>query len=57
MYNCESVIEDDVSRFDSRVYITYIVIAVAIFRLYYDLDDSEIDNHFVSIFDTIAIKD
>lgn len=57
MFNCESIIEGDVKRFDSRVYITFIIIAVAISRLFYDHDDVEIDNHFVAIFDSVAIKD
>jgi len=57
MFKCESIIEGDVSRFDSRIYVTFIVIAVAISRLYYDIDDEEIDNHFIAIFDSIAIKD
>lgn len=53
----KSVIEDDVKRFDSSLYITDIVIAVAIARLYFDIDSELIDNHFLAIFDTVAIQD
>merc|ERR1712238_467945 len=44
MFKCKSIVEGDVSRFDSRIYVTFIVIAVAISRLYYDIDDEEINN-------------
>lgn len=61
MYNdlkeCEDILEGDVKRFDSRVWISLIVMSVALSRLYYDLDDSSIDYHFIAIFDNIAIKD
>lgn len=53
----KDVIEGDVRRFDSSLFITDIIIAVAIARLYYDLDDFQIDNHFVAMFDSIGIKD
>jgi hypothetical protein len=57
MGSCDSILEGDVKRFDSRVWISLIVMAVALGRLYYDLDDDLIDRHFIAIFDTIAIKD
>jgi hypothetical protein len=50
-------IEGDWKNFDSRLYINNIIIGLSILRLYYDLDDTEIDNHFISIFDNIGIKD
>lgn len=50
-------IEGDWKRFDSRLYITNIIIGVAILRLYFPLEDEEIDNHFIALFDTVAIKD
>ena len=53
----KSIIEGDVKRFDSSLYLTDIRIAVAISRLYYDLEDESIDNHFLAIFDSVAIKD
>lgn len=51
------VIEGDWKRFDSRLYITNIIIGVSILRCYYDIDDEEIDYHFLALFDTIGIKD
>lgn len=53
----EFCIEGDWKRFDSRLYITNIIIGVAIMRLFYDLEDENIDYHFIAMFDTIAIKD
>ncbi len=50
-------IEGDWKRFDSRLYINNIIIGLAILRLYYPLDDINIDYHFLAIFDTIGIKD
>lgn len=50
-------IEGDWKRFDSRLYITNIIIGLSILRLYYPLEDKEIDYHFLAIFDTIGIKD
>lgn len=52
-----SIIEGDVRRFDSSLYITDIIIAVALSRLFYDINDESIDNHFIAMFDTIGIKD
>lgn len=56
-YSCGQIIEGDVVKFDSSLFITDIIIAVSLARLFYDIDDTEIDNHFVAIFDTIGIKD
>lgn len=53
----DKIIEGDWKRFDSRLYITNIIIGLSILRLYYDHDDVEIDYHFKAIFDTIGIKD
>jgi hypothetical protein len=53
----KNTIEGDWKRFDSRLYITNIIIGLSILRLFYDLDDEEIDYHFLAIFDTIGIKD
>lgn len=50
-------IEGDWKRFDSRLYINNIIIGLSILRLYYPLDDENIDYHFLAIFDTIGIKD
>lgn len=50
-------IEGDVKRFDASLYIVDIIIAVAISRLYYDIEDESIDNHFIAIFDSVGIKD
>ena len=57
MQGSKTILEGDVRRFDSSVYISDIVIAVAICRLYYDLNDKNIDDHFIAIFDTVGIKD
>lgn len=57
MFGSDCVIEGDVKRFDSSLYITDIIIATAICRLYYDINDDSIDNHFLAMFDTIGIKD
>lgn len=56
-YKCSQVIEGDVVKFDSSLFINDIIIAVSLARLYYDINDEEIDNHFIAIFDTIGIKD
>lgn len=50
-------IEGDWKRFDSRLYITNIIIGIAILRLYFPLNDKTIDFHFLAMFDTIGIKD
>lgn len=55
--DCSSIIEGDVKQFDSSLYINDIIIAVSLARLYYDINDPSIDNHFVSLFDSIGIKD
>lgn len=55
--NAISICEGDIKWFDASLYITDIIIATALSRLFYDLDDFSIDNHFVAIFDTVAIKD
>lgn len=57
MFGSNCVIEGDVKRFDSSLYITDIIIATAISRLFYDINDESIDNHFIAMFDTIGIKD
>lgn len=51
------VLEGDWKKFDSSLYINIIICTVCILRCYYDLDDDEIDNHFIAIFDCMAIKD
>jgi hypothetical protein len=56
-FDCGDIVEGDWKKFDSRLYITNIIIGLSILRLYYDLDDKEIDYHFLAIFDTIGIKD
>lgn len=55
--NDEFQIEGDWKRFDSRLYINNIIIGLSLLRLYYPLDDEEIDYHFLALFDTIGIKD
>lgn len=55
--NCSQIIEGDVVKFDSSLFISDIIIAVSIARLYYDINDNSIDNNFLAIFDTIGIKD
>lgn len=55
--NKKKCIEGDWKRFDSRLYITNIIIGIAIIRLYFPLDDERIDYHFIAMFDTIGIKD
>lgn len=55
--NNDNTIEGDWKRFDSRLYITNVIIGLAILRLYFDHDDREIDYHFLAMFDTIGIKD
>jgi hypothetical protein len=57
MGDCNTILEGDVKRFDSRNWLSLIIIAVSLSRLYYPLDDSSIDEHFIAIFDTVAIKD
>jgi hypothetical protein len=52
-----TIFEGDWKRFDSTLYLRIIISAVAIMRCYYDLEDSEIDSHFVAIFDCVGIKD
>lgn len=55
--NCQNIIEGDWKRFDSRFYLTNIIIGLSILRLYSGLEDEEINNHFITILDTIGIKD
>lgn len=55
--NHDNVLEGDWKPFDSRLYITNIIIGISILRLYFDIDDREIDYHFFALFDTIGIKD
>jgi hypothetical protein len=57
IFNRGKCIEGDWKRFDSRLYITNVIIGLSILRLYYPLEDLEIDYHFTAIFDTIGIKD
>jgi hypothetical protein len=54
---CSQILEGDVVKFDSSLFISDIIIAVSLSRLYYDIDDESIDNHFLAIFDTVGIKD
>lgn len=53
----QTILEGDIKRFDSSLYITDIIIATALCRLFYDINDESIDNHFIAMFDTIGIKD
>lgn len=55
--NAVNVLEGDLRRFDSRLYINLIICAVAISRCYYDIHDECIDNHFTALFDSVGIKD
>lgn len=56
-FTANQIIEGDVVKFDSSLFINDIIIAVCLARLYYDIEDDSIDNHFLAIFDTIGIKD
>jgi hypothetical protein len=51
------VLEGDWKRFDSRLYITNIIIGLSIMRCFFDLEDESIDNHFIAMFDVLGIKD
>lgn len=53
----DDIVEGDWKRFDSRLYITNIIIGIALLRLYYDHNDRNIDYHFIAMFDSIGIKD
>jgi hypothetical protein len=55
--NSKLCFEGDWKRFDSSLFITIIICAVAILRCHYPLDDDRIDNHFIAIFDCVGIKD
>ena len=57
MKDSVSMCEGDVRRFDSSLFITDTIIPTSIGRLYYDLADEEIDNHFIAIFDNSSIAD
>ena len=50
-------LKGDWKRFDSTLYITIILCALAILRCFYDLEDAEIDRQFLAIFDSVSIKD
>jgi hypothetical protein len=52
-----SAIEGDVKRFDSRLWMTFKIIAVAIERCFYDLESDLVDHHFLAIFDSVGICD
>jgi hypothetical protein len=49
--------EGDWKLFDSTLYSTIIMLAVAICRCYYKLDDRIIDRHFTALYDCVGIKD
>jgi hypothetical protein len=53
----EFVLEGDWKRFDSTLYIKIITCAVAILRCYFPTDCKYTDNHFIALYDTLAIKD
>jgi hypothetical protein len=50
-------LEGDWKRFDSTLYSSIIISALSILRCFYEVDDTNIDNHFLAIFDSIGIKD
>lgn len=52
-----TTIEGDWKRFDSRLYLTNIIIGLSILRLFYPIENKKIDAHFIALFDTIGIKD
>jgi len=54
---CEIMLEGDFKKFNSSLYIKMIMSAIAILRCFYPLNDEIIDNHFIALFDTVAIKD
>lgn len=51
------VLEGDWRRFDSTIYVIIKICTIAVERLFYALDDENIDNHFIAIFDSIGIND
>lgn len=60
VHDCEdskAIFEGDWKRFDSTLYISAIIMGVAIMRCFYDLNSRRADKHFLAIFDDIAIKD
>jgi hypothetical protein len=56
---CKSkyVLEGDWKRFDSKLYIKMITIALCILRSYFPHGSDYVDKHFLMMYDTIAIKD
>lgn len=50
-------LEGDWSKFDSTLYLNVIIAALGILRCYFELNDDEIDRHFIAIFDSVGIKD
>jgi predicted small metal-binding protein len=57
MADSNTILEGDFKNFDMRIWLSLKIMAIAIQRLYYDLDDVEIDNHFINIFLNIGIAD
>ena len=57
MEDSVSMCEGDVKRFDSSLFIIDTIISTSLGRLYYDLEDEEIDDNFIAIFDNSSTKD
>lgn len=57
LQNSKIVLEGDWKRFDSTLYLPIISCAVAILRCYYKHRSKFVDNHFISIYDNLCIKD
>jgi hypothetical protein len=51
------VIEGDWKKFDSTIYLKIITIGLCILRCFFDHNDPIIDNHFLLMYDSLAIKD
>ena len=50
------IVEDDIKRFDSRLYLNLMICAVSIARYFYKLDDAQIDNYFTALFNSVGIN-
>jgi hypothetical protein len=55
--NRACILEGDWKGFDSTLFCNIIILGVSIMRCFYDLDSNRIDKHFISIGDTVLIKD
>lgn len=55
--NSSYVFEGDWKRFDSKLYIKMITIALCIVRCYFPHNSEYVDKHFTMMYDTLAIKD